>query len=317
MRDGAYGQINAAHGLHDWNVRHNHNMFMIKTSGGCSMSESPNDLGYMHSILHNLFKGKDFKCKVYDDPPDPSYAALKKYLKKYIVAASFDTFWRCIVAMRPFMGKAFTTMNILSALKLAGFEGGRIVIETVMAHNVEFGKLGGSQSDKVLGLIRTVFCRYWWRHALIHEKIFDEVFDGEEDIDTLEDRVGKKPLNELATNRQRFMMDNSDAWFAELDRRKEEKRIAEELRLEKIADRETRQADPKQTKLRFCSQPSCQNSINVTTAKLRKLNEVNWTHCTGTRCAIWGCPDHGTMITDHMKFCRKIQNRDLDFIFTE
>ena len=58
-------------------------------------------------------------------------------------------------------------------------------------------------------------------------------------------------MNEPATNRQRFIMDNSDAWFAESDRQKEEKRIAEELRLEKIADREARQADARQTKLIF------------------------------------------------------------------
>ena len=52
IRDGAYGQINAAPQLHTWAARKNHKLFFCKTSAGCSMSESTNDLEQMHDTLH-------------------------------------------------------------------------------------------------------------------------------------------------------------------------------------------------------------------------------------------------------------------------
>jgi hypothetical protein len=113
MRDGAFGQISAGRALHDWCRRLAHNIFLVKTSAGQSMTEATNDLGYMHSILHKLFKSKDFKCKQMDDPPGPLYKHLKKFLQKYLAPASFRTFWKCIVAMKPFMLKALTTMTVV------------------------------------------------------------------------------------------------------------------------------------------------------------------------------------------------------------
>ena len=72
------------------------------------------------------------------------------------------------------------------------------------------------------------------------------------------------------------------------------------LILEKIADTEARQADARQTKLRFSSDPKCQTSTEATTAKLRRANETNWAHCTGIICAVWGCPDQFSRITDFL-----------------
>jgi hypothetical protein len=39
-----------------------------------------NDLGHGHDCLHNLVSSKDFKCKLYDDPPGPFYGAAKIFL---------------------------------------------------------------------------------------------------------------------------------------------------------------------------------------------------------------------------------------------
>jgi hypothetical protein len=206
MRDGAFGQVNAGRGLHDWCVRHEKIVHLVKTSAGASMSEAINDLGYMYSILHKLFASADFSCKQYEDPPGLLYSRVKKYLKEYLAPASFHTYWKCVVAMKPFMLKAFTPMTVQSALRLGGFEFDRINIRTIMGSNVEFSNLPRGQSDKVLGLIETVFCNYWFQHTLIHKNISDKVFDGEKDIDTLSNRVGK-PLNDMSANRQRFMMD--------------------------------------------------------------------------------------------------------------
>jgi len=165
------------------------------------MTESPNDAKYMHSILHKLFRSSDFKCKTYADPPGSLYASVKLYLQKYLAPASFQTYWKCIVAMEPFMEKAFTKMNTLSALSSVGLDGGKINVETILSKNPEFAKINPTQrAEEVVQLTRSVFSSYWERHSLIHENIFDEVFGGETDIDTLGDRVGK-PLNDMPTNR--------------------------------------------------------------------------------------------------------------------
>ena len=93
--------------------------------------------------------------------------------------------------MKPFMGKAFTTITILSALLIAGFEGDRVNVLTILNHNVEFTKLCQASSDKVLNLTINEFSTYWWQHALIHEHIFDEAFRYDDDIDTNNNRTGK------------------------------------------------------------------------------------------------------------------------------
>lgn len=70
-------------------------------------------------------------------------------------------------------------------------------------HDLCFGgrlRIAASLVEEVVQLTRTVFFSYWKRNGIIHENIFDEVFDGVSDIDTLGDRTGK-PLNEMATNR--------------------------------------------------------------------------------------------------------------------
>ena len=55
------------------------------------------------------------------------------------------------------------------------------------------------------------------------------------------DRVGK-PLNDLAMNRQRFMLDNHAAWIAESDRRKLADEFAKEEILRKLREREATDA---------------------------------------------------------------------------
>ena len=55
------------------------------------------------------------------------------------------------------------------------------------------------------------------------------------------DRVGK-PLNDLATNRQRLMLDNHAAWIAESDRRKLADEFSKEEILRKFREREATDA---------------------------------------------------------------------------
>jgi hypothetical protein len=101
------------------------------------------------------------------------------------------------------------------------------------------------------------------------------------------------------------MMDNHESWFAELNRRKEVIKIATDLKEAKRVEREVEQA-AKPKKSRECSHPSCRSLIDITTAKLKRENEILWSHCTGKNCTIWGCEEHRDMVNVHMEFCIKI-----------
>lgn len=306
MRDGCYGQINAASQIDAWAKAKGRSLLLGKYSAGMSMTESLNDLGYGHANLKALIEHKDFKCKQYDDPPGACYAAAKKYLRTHLAPASFKTYWTLICAFEPFILKAMTPTTILSAAKAAGFDGEKINTLRIMSHNLEFAQIQPpKRAQDLLDTIETVFTPYWWQHGLIHENIFNEVFDGETDIDTLKDRNGK-PLNVMATNRQRFMLDNHILWIAEIERRKQAEDFERE---EKARDRATRDAlaAALPAKARQCSDLSCQCTIDITTPALKSANEKTWRKCSGKGCATWGCPIHFDNIAQHETFCGKIR----------
>lgn len=172
-------------------------------------------------------------------------------------------------------------------------------------------KLPQDRAEYVLGITDTVFASYWEKNGLIHENIFDEVFEGENDIDALSNRIGK-PLNELSTNRQRFMMDNHKGWTDEMARRKDQLMAViaekERKRLERAAAQAARPS-----KCRVCSHPECGNYIDITTSVLKKTNEALWKRCPGKRCSMWGCHDHFEMITCHCKNCYKVVDEDENY----
>lgn len=311
IRDGAYGQINAGPTMDRWNESKQRKMFMVKWSAGGSMSEAINDLGNMHNILHSLFSSPEFKCKDRSDPPGNRYLLLKHFLQKYLTPASFQTFWKCIISMETFMLKAFTPMNVQSALVKGGFEGDKINPRTIMSHNLEFAQIQPiERANELLRLIDTVFVPYWWNHGIIHEQIFNEVFDGEEDIDTLNVREGK-PLNELATNRQRFMMDNHECWKAEIKRRKDVDEFNEQEKLRRLEERIVADA-LRPTKCRECGQPGCLNLIDITTSALKRNNERLWTRCKGKGCRFWCCPEHTQVVDLHKLTCKRIADSDTE-----
>lgn len=269
------------------------------------MTESMNDLGWGHANLKAQVQHKDFKCKQYPDPPGANYAAAKKYLEKYLAPASFKTFWSLICAFEPFILKAMTPSTLLSAAKASGFDGDKIDPTRIMMHNLEFAQIQPrSRALTLLDTISSVFTNYWWQHGLIHENIFNEVFDGEMDIDTLKEREGK-PLNDMATNRQRFMLDNHDCWIAEIERRKLADVFEREGKIRIRSERNVLDA-AKSTKVRKCSDLLCQSTIDVTTFALKSANEKIWRKCIGKGCAIWGCPTHFDNIAVHEAYCCKV-----------
>jgi hypothetical protein len=271
------------------------------------MTENTNDLGHMHDGLHRLFSSHDFKCKEAADPPGALYATLKSYLSSYIAPASFRTFWKCICQMESFMLRAFCRMNVISALRLGGFEGDKINIKTIMEHNIEFVQIQPViKAHEILQLIEKVFTPYWRDHGFIHEYVFDEVFEREENIDTLNmQRVGK-PLNDLPTNRQRFIMDNHESWVREINRRKEEEEAAAAEKERKGLEKDAADA-AKPQKFREYSQPGCINTIDITTSVLKAMNEKIWRKCKGKGCRFWCCTEHFPVIILHESTCKKFK----------
>ena len=166
--------------------------------------------------------------------------------------------------------------------------GAEVDIEKILGHNPEFASLEESKAQNVVKLVKTVFAPYWEDHGLIHENIFDEAFAGEEDIDKLRNRHGK-PLNHLATDRQRFMMDNHAAWRQEIANRKSAAAIAV---LQQEANRKARveAAAAKPLKFRECTNMGCGSFIDITNGSLKKQNEALWRSCPGKGCRVWACP---------------------------
>jgi len=59
--DAAHAQINALmNELNEQYTRRGKKIILVKYSAGCSMTQSPNDKGKMHTILHACFKSSAF-----------------------------------------------------------------------------------------------------------------------------------------------------------------------------------------------------------------------------------------------------------------
>ena len=61
------------------------------------MTQSPNDQGVMHHLLHALFGSHRFKYDDnYYDPNGSQWIALKEILQNLMDPASFKTFWKVL-----------------------------------------------------------------------------------------------------------------------------------------------------------------------------------------------------------------------------
>ena len=195
--------------------------------------------------------------------------------------------------------------DIPSSLNCA-VAGAEVDIEKILGHNPEFAGLEESKAQHVLKLVKTVFAPYWADHGLIHENIFDEIFAGEENIDKLRNRLGQ-PLNLLATDRQRFMMDNHTEWRQEIANRKSAATTAA-LVLEESRKARAEAVAAKPLRTRECTNMGCANSIDITNGTLKKQNEALWRSCPGKGCRSWACPsDVCTLaLSNHIARCQKV-----------
>lgn len=267
------------------------------------MTQSINDVSHGHDALHRLYEGDDFKFREYGDPEGANYAALKKFLLQHLEPASFKTYWSFIKSFEPYVYKAMSPVVIKSGVKACGFDAdNKINVLTIMSFNPQFAEMKLEKAQKLVRLIESVLAPYFSSHSWIPEIIYDELLGDDPDI-TLLERIGT-PLNNLCTNRQRFMIDNSCEWQAVLHDR-ETKKVAAIAEIErKRVEREARIA-ALPSKSRQCSHLGCVSIIDITTPTLKKANEATWKKCKGKNCSTWACLNHLEGIEIHQINCVK------------
>jgi len=120
--DGAQPQIDVIlNQLNDYLLKKQKNIIFGKYAAQCSMTQSVNDRGKMHSILHESFKSTAFRYgKSNVDPPGIAWAGLKSLLQDNLNTEDFNCFWTCIQSAGTFLNKAFSESNVKSALEKSG-----------------------------------------------------------------------------------------------------------------------------------------------------------------------------------------------------
>jgi hypothetical protein len=112
--DGAFAQIDALlNHLNDKFIRDNLKITLVKYSGGCSMTQSTNDQGKMHTILHSCFRSSSFRYEDCEDPHGVDWKQLKDLMTLYLDGSSFKTIWKCMCNASDFLEKAsYTRRNV-------------------------------------------------------------------------------------------------------------------------------------------------------------------------------------------------------------
>jgi hypothetical protein len=269
-------------------------MLWMKYAGGCSMTESPNDLGAPHMIMHEQFSSPHFRYGDAIDPIGKPYEQLKEFLARYLDPSSFKTIWKFCCKSEEFVDRAFTISNVKSSFKSAGIfpRSDR----EILSKNPEFRKLSDGEAAFVLASIQG-FSAKIDEKGYICESEFDQHFEAEENIDTAPAKTGM-PLNEMATNRQRAMIDSHERWQSLQGERLELKRLEDEakaarvaakaeklLRIEakRIADLANNVLPPGVT-FTNCGNGACEQR---TPSKDKKPK--GWMKCSGKNCRFWAC----------------------------
>lgn len=217
--DGAHPQIAAIlKVLNDDQAKKFLYFLYVKYAGGCSLTESPNDRGRCHAIFHLLFSSSDFRYERNPfDPPGHVWQQLKFLLQRHLAKASFDTFWQCLRHFKDFVGKAFSRMNIQSAFQVSGVY--PFVPETILTTCPAFCEM--SEEDAVF-VVDTIpeMAELVRQKGYVPEEDFARIFAARPECPQPSVKESGKPLNEMATNRQRAMIINNEAYLNELAKRK-------------------------------------------------------------------------------------------------
>lgn len=201
LQDGAYGQIQALTMKLAAEAKEKR-IFLGKYAGGCSMTQSVNDVGNMHKVLKTMFKSSYFRYNDVAECNSRAWCELKSTLKKHMNSyASFKSVWKFFKFVDGFLQKAFCTQTVNSAFDSAGivpFNPRRI-----MSKNMHYRELSRDRASIVLKLIDE-FGAIFEEHGMIPENEFERLLG---DLDNHIPSCGK-PLNEMTVNRQRAVVLN-------------------------------------------------------------------------------------------------------------
>ena len=321
--DGALSQINAL--LDELkksdNVIVREHIMLVKYAAACSMTESPNDHGKMHQILHLLFSSPQFR---YDqnhneDPRGEKWIHLQEILLKYLDAASFNSIWSCLQRAEAFISKAFNKMNVESAFKESGvypFEARKI-----LSRNPHFRKLGKDDADLVLYSIGPLseMCKL---HGYIPEEDFEAILG---DIDNSPEKLTGMHLNDMHTSRQRSMIITNESYLRErgilpvLNTNSNDQDLQLNLNAERtnpgvgtnaeIEDATAGVVVTTDAQINGTKSPRKTRCSNVNCKSTREAKNHNWYKCKGLKknCRVTFCndPQCCEMAVNHNQICVK------------
>lgn len=199
LQDGAHGQIRAltmnlaAHAKKE-------KIYLGKYAGGCSMTQSANDVGNMHKVLKTLFHSNHFRYSEPEEIEESDWIEFKKLLQKHMDSpASFKSVWKFFQSIDGYLQRSFCKATIASAFNAAGivpFNSRRI-----LSKNKHYRELTRDKADAVKSKIDDL-SDVFGKFEMIPEGEFDRVLG---DLDNHVPTDGK-PLNAMAVNRQRAVV---------------------------------------------------------------------------------------------------------------
>lgn len=287
--DGAHPQVAAIlNTLNDRNLKKLLNFLYGKYAGGCSLTESVNDVGRMHAILHQLFSSTAFRYeKNHVEPAGEVWKELKGLLQTHLEPASFRTFWHCLCHYKEFVGKAFTKMNVQSAFAAAGVHpfSPEIILSTCPA----FCELDEEDAQYVMGSLDSL-ADCVRTGGLVPEAEFHRVLEGNPNCPHPEVKMTGKPLNDMCTSRQRAMIVNNPVYLSELKKRAATDGSSSSTAVPSNAaggvgdggagdDNAESEQPAKRTRLpprTLCASASCR--------RVKSVGEVDWSACKVGRC---------------------------------
>jgi len=188
--------------VNKWCNDNQYPIIMMKYAAACSMTQSPNDQGRMHTILHKSFSQTSFRYGdiVVNDPPGKAFRELKTLLQSKLDGSSFNTVWKCIQHAQMFLNKAFTQQSVLSAFKKSGVY--PYDPKIILSHCPHFQKMTQDKAEFLHSKIPELvdLCE---QHGIVPEEDYDRILSQYPEVDNCPIKLTGKRLNDKVPNRQR------------------------------------------------------------------------------------------------------------------
>lgn len=299
-QDGAQGQIHAIlEHLDAWCRDQKYKVTFLKYAAGCSMTQSPNDVGRMHQLLKEGIKSYKYSAAVDIDPPGKMWEQLRALLHGSLEPQSFDTFWHCLQHADTMLESAFSAKNIHSAYRDSGIV--PFNPEVIMAKCPHFRTLSNDDAAAVLDCIGplSVVCG---QVGYVPEEDFETIMAGGDVLDNGGgQRIGSH-LNDLVTNRQRSMLINHPMYLRELQLRNQDEHLEGGEGEGEGGGGQRPMGGGKKQRRKFCANTGCR--------AVMPTGATDWLKCGTKGCgALKWCPkaDCAADRATHRRSCHGIQ----------